>query len=110
INQPLARCSSLGASRLLTFPDMRLVACITVLLIGYAAKLYSQNLITNPYFNDYTECPTSEGQIDQAIGWTTPTWSSDFYHVCGVPWFSPPDVFQGYKFPKEGQGYAGLAI
>jgi gliding motility-associated-like protein len=89
---------------------MRLVACITVLLIGYAVSLYSQNLITNPYFNDYTECPLLEGQIDRAIGWTTPTWSSDFYHTCGSPSYSPPNTGFGYKIPKEGSGFGGINV
>ncbi|MBP6334525.1 MAG: T9SS type A sorting domain-containing protein [Bacteroidia bacterium] len=79
---------------------------------------YSQELIPNGSFENYSACPTQFGQLSRAIGWINPSiggitnpGSPDFLHSCdtinnaGVPLNSV-----GYQFPHTGDGYAGIAL
>ncbi len=66
------------------------------------------NLVPNPSFEDYTQCPTGFDQIDRAIGWSSYAASPDYFNSCanssgavGVP-----SNTWGYQYAKDGNGYA----
>lgn len=69
----------------------------------------AQNLVPNGSFEEYTQCPPTNGYIEYATGWVNYRQSPDFYHTCntgvlaGVPLNSC-----GYQYPSQGQGYAGV--
>ena len=69
-----------------------------------------QNLVPNPHFDYFTDCPTDHNQLRYAYPWYSPNGeSSDFAHKCadssyaGVPFNN-----WGFQFPVAGNGYAGI--
>jgi outer membrane protein OmpA-like peptidoglycan-associated protein len=71
--------------------------------------MLAQNLIPNPGFEVYLECPRHLGnfQDDVAI-WTTPTeGSTDYFHLCSK-YMGTPENFNGAQNTFEGKGYAGF--
>ncbi len=97
------------------------------LLIFYALKGFSQNLVPNPSFEDIVSCPTMESQIYLAEPWFQPIVgcddgnviscsSSDLYNSC----FNPPTTSIlnvdvplndfGFQHARTGMGYAGISV
>lgn len=91
----------------MTFMYRKFIAQL-ILMLCFFNFSYSQNLVPNPSFENYTACPTFFDQIVYATPWYFPnTGTSDYYNVCGVPDFSAPVNFFGNQSPKTGNGYAG---
>ena len=43
----------------------------------------AQNLVPNPSFEEYTECPWNFGQWANVVDWTSPyTTSADYFNIC----------------------------
>jgi hypothetical protein len=94
-----------------------------VLIISFIVSVrliaFSQNLVPNGSFENYSPCPTIFGQINRA-GWFQPhkypgsnsvinSSSSDFYNSCaGTSIVSVPVNFGGFQFARTGNGYIGL--
>lgn len=81
-----------------------LAYCLATMALG-------QNLVPNPSFEEYTECPWNFGQWADVVGWTSPyTTSADYYNLCaaggaaGVPLNTC-----GYQYPADGEAYMGVA-
>jgi gliding motility-associated-like protein len=70
----------------------------------------AQNLIPNPGFEIYSECPQQHGQLERADGWFSPTGASpDFLNACSTGnegEVSVPVNFFGYQQARTGNGYA----
>lgn len=88
---------------------------ITLLLffICLAASLTSQNLVPNPSFEEYYQCPSSQGSFYVDFWFNTPNSgvaTPDFYHTCAPAGANAavPDNITGFQYPQEGEGYAGL--
>ena len=84
-----------------------------ILFIGFCSvHVHSQNLVPNPSFEDYSECPPDLGigdtYIDYADGWDFFAPTPDFYHTCGGPNVSVPDNYLGSQEAATGEGYAGF--
>jgi len=77
------------------------------------AFVFSQNLITNPSFEQCT-CPTSGAQLYYAYNWWPDYWqgcSSELYHTCHNSYsVSVPNHYRGYQYPHSGNAYAGFAF
>jgi gliding motility-associated-like protein len=72
-------------------------------------QLGAQNYVTNPSFEDFTDCPTMLAQIDLATGWESTTAATpDFFHECGTGDVAVPLNLVGFQQPHTGRGYAGL--
>ena len=69
----------------------------------------SQNLVKNPSFEEYYECPNALGTFDgQVKFWSTPTTgSTDYFNTCSKV-MSAPENFNGVQHPKSGKAYAGF--
>ena len=74
--------------------------------------IYSQNLITNGGFENYSSCPDDFSQIERAIGWKTPSdGTSDYFNACSKNKIcSVPKNISGKSYPKEGNAYAGFGL
>lgn len=85
---------------------------ITSILILFTGFVFGQtNLILNPSFEIYTDCPSSLGEIIKATGWKSSWGSPDYYNECSPPGLSSqstPLNWAGYQMPANGLGYAGL--
>ncbi|MFZ4741201.1 MAG: gliding motility-associated C-terminal domain-containing protein [Bacteroidales bacterium] len=70
----------------------------------------SINLVSNPSFEEYTNCPDNGGQIYYAFPWTAATnnaiCNSDYFNKCSVV-LSP--IFT-YQQPRTGIAYAGIEL
>jgi hypothetical protein len=74
-----------------------------------SSLLAAQNLVPNGSFEEYTECPTSDAQMNLAAGWEAYMYSPDFWHACGIPGISGvPNNIAGYQLAHSGDGYAGI--
>jgi hypothetical protein len=70
-----------------------------------------QNLVPNGSFEEYDDCPTSYGQPDHVLGWTSPyNHSADYFNACavGMP-CSVPSNSLGYQDAADWVAYMGLA-
>lgn len=87
---------------------------IILALIASAATLssHAQNLVPNPSFEEYLECPFSTAELDnQVIDWYSWQESPDFFHVCSndIDGFAGvPENAWGNQLPISGDGYAGV--
>ncbi|BFP42149.1 hypothetical protein FGF1_29940 [Flavobacteriaceae bacterium GF1] len=70
---------------------------------------YPQNLVKNPSFEDFLECPNTLGTFGvQLKSWSTPTQgSTDYFNTCSTV-MGAPENFNGIQYPKFGNAYAGL--
>lgn len=69
----------------------------------------SQNLVTNPSFEQYDTCPDNTWQITRAVGWYNCGYSPDYYNVCDTTNFvSVPYNFCGFQYAATGNAYAGM--
>lgn len=95
--------------------------CLTKLLtlinlcILMNGLLYSQNLISNPSFENYSNCPRNEYEIKYCDSWWKPplTNSPDYFNNCGMDTViesvvNTPNNFVGFQEPKDGTGYMGI--
>lgn len=78
-------------------------------LLNLKGVIFSQNLIKNPSFEDYHECPNTLGTFnDHVISWSTPTGgSTDYFNTCSTV-MSAPENFNGIQHPMDGNAYSGL--
>lgn len=90
-----------------------------IILIFFCTVSFSQtNLVPNPSFEFYTDCPYGYSLIDydevvfpSVINWMKPTQgTSDYYHTCADPisGVQPPDSSPGYQIPFSGNAYTGM--
>lgn len=84
-------------------------ACSTIIAHG-------QNLVPNPGFEDYNNCPvnltmsTSTTVFPTVKDWLWPnSGTADYFNTCATtdPWTRVPDHALGYRWPHSGNGYAG---
>lgn len=85
-------------------------------IIGFLAlfswpdsNLLAQNLVANPGFETFRQCPRHLGNAaDDLEDWETPTQgSTDFFHACSQT-MGAPENFNGKQGALEGEGYAGF--
>lgn len=63
----------------------------------------SQNLVPNPSFEIYSQCPNSDNQIDRAVPWMDVTPTSDYYN-CNY------EAESQCPHGRTGNGYAGVSV
>jgi len=84
-------------------------------LLSCCSTLKAQNLIPNPSFEEYTQCPGEppnywDFDIWLAPPWTTPTQSSDYFHTCGYLFSGVPSNRVGFENARTGEAYAGFML
>jgi len=69
----------------------------------------AQNLVMNPSFEDFVNCPNRLGSFDTNVThWNTPTdGSTDYFNACSTAMGTPKN-FNGSQPADFGKGYAGL--
>lgn len=71
------------------------------------------NLVPNPSFERYTNCPGTISMFDYAAPWFTPSdGTTDLYSPCAGPssFVSVPTNGVGVQTPNSGQAYAGAVV
>nr|WP_286943298.1 OmpA family protein [Allomuricauda sp.] len=82
---------------------------ILVFLFSFSVFTFSQNLVKNPSFEEFVECPNSLGTFNEhVVDWSTPTkGTTDYFNSCSIV-MGAPENFNGIQHPKYGNAYAGL--
>ncbi len=83
-----------------------------------ASFLGAQNLVPNPSFEEYIECPSFLNQISRATGWSRVRGSPDFFNRCDTTdptgivseLLGVPANAVGWQEPATGDGYAGVVL
>lgn len=85
---------------------------LIILYLSVVSMSYSQNLVPNPSFEEYEECPNAVAEFaTQVIGWTSWQETPDYFNVCNnelTGWAGVPENAWGYQFPITGDAYAAL--
>ena len=69
----------------------------------------AQNLVVNPSFELYSNCPGLPGQISYADNWYLSSGTPDYFNPCATSSdFSVPSNAFGYQIPHHGDSYAGF--
>ncbi len=83
---------------------------ITVIFMVFMVNLsLGQNLVKNPSFEDYENCPSDYGSLMKDVtGWYQPSYgTSDYFNVCSGKMGTDKN-FIGSQAPYDGNGYAGM--
>ncbi len=73
-------------------------------------KLYAQNLVKNPSFENYIKCPSTTLPIDSSvIDWEF-KFGGSFYNACSSFYDSVPLNECGYQLAHTGKGYASILV
>ncbi len=90
---------------------MKSYLLILFLLISFL-DVFSQNLIPNPGFENYTNCPGNIGQLSNTITWNSPTNASPDYfnQCCASSVVNVPVNHWGNQNARTGQAFAGFYI
>ncbi len=80
-----------------------------ILMSFHGVQAWSQNLIKNPSFEVYDQCPQHLGTFHaDVVNWTSPSLAStDYFNACSTA-MGTPENFNGTQDADFGQGYAGL--
>lgn len=69
----------------------------------------TQNLVSNPSFEDTVSCPTNEHQLWRTDGWYTVNQTPDYFNSCtDNADIDVPVNYFGSTIPADGNGYVGL--
>ncbi len=77
---------------------------------------FSQNLVPNPSFETFTNCPSNVQQIVLATPWNSPYVNgafAEYYNVCAGIWgVGIPSNLNplGYQYPHTGNAYSGINV
>ncbi len=91
----------------------KLIISLLVIVNGVLCYSQSTNLVPNPSFEDYTNCPNSYGYLEKALHWFDGCATlSSYYNCCANNTFPHIGVpYNGgcnYLIPKSGNAYAGI--
>ncbi len=87
---------------------------LTLALISSVAVLsgLAQNLVPNPSFEEYVECPYSTGEFEtQVVGWNSWQITPDYFNSCNneiTGFAGVPNNPWGYQWPVSGNAYASI--
>lgn len=70
---------------------------------------FGQNLVVNPSFENYVQCPVKLGNLEQDVeNWNMPTLgSTDYFNGCSTA-MGTPENFNGQQPANFGVGYVGF--
>lgn len=86
---------------------MKVVLQLIILCVSILG--WTQNLVKNPSFEDYIECPNDLGTFEKHVNfWSTPSaGTSDYFNKCSTI-MGAPQNFNGEQEPVDGNAYAGI--
>lgn len=81
------------------------------LVIFGTFSVFGQNLVKNPSFEDYVNCPKKLGNLENdLVDWDLPTLgSTDYFNACSEAMGTPKN-FNGEQPAEFGVGYVGLYL
>ncbi len=74
-----------------------------------ANSLFSQNLVPNPSFEEYIDCPWSSTELHQnCVDWYSFALTPDYFNACSEYMAGVPSNAWGYQSAITGEAYAAL--
>lgn len=92
-------------------PDSRYAILAVCFILISTSVLSGQNLVPNPGFERFHNCPPYLGQIQEAVAWESPNNNTtDYFHACSpiANGASVPENSLGEQPPALGNAYAGI--
>lgn len=93
---------------------MKSIVLVLLFLSIFIGKSSAQNLVPNPGFEEYDECPSdlvTDYKTPLAKYWQTPTkGTADYYNACSRFNVGIPNNIMGNAFAYRGNGYIGLIL
>ena len=85
---------------------------IVIFVLTIALKINAQvNLVPNPSFEQYINCPSNVGEINQVTNWSSFGESPDYFNACSSTINADvPDNWLGHQFAASCNAYCGLSI
>jgi len=92
---------------------MKKLVFIILLITHYSlltTVLHAQNIVPNPSFEYYTQCPNNISQLNFSFPWQNPTSGSpDYFNACDITQItSVPNNGWGYQYAHTSVGYSGI--
>ncbi len=86
---------------------------LLLFLLAIIINANSQNLVPNPSFEEYYDCPDQQGEFYVDFWFEPPyksDYSPDFFIDCSTAntTVDVPENSKGFQYPYEGEGYAGV--
>ena len=81
---------------------------LMLILSFYSDPSQAQNLVANGSFEQFTNCPTGDGQLGNAVPWNSARGTCDLYNNCNNGNYGVPNNQIGYQNARTGNGYAGF--
>lgn len=92
-------------------PDSLKLFTTVIFLFFSFLNCYSQNLVLNPSFENYSSCPAGPGDILKAQNWKSASLASpDYYNQCAPALMCVPNNYFGNQVPRTGQAYTGIFL
>ncbi len=86
--------------------------CPFILAVFIAVTIHAQNLVSNPSFEEYLDCPQSTAEFQtQVVDWYSFSVSPDYFNSCnneGLGTAGVPHNAWGYQYSVSGNAYAGV--
>jgi hypothetical protein len=88
----------------------RFILLLTLFLGGYCQFARAQNLVPNPSFEEYHECPSFHSMFHTIDHWTAPNRATtDYLNKCSIGnVVSIPNNYFGNQPARTGNAYAGI--
>jgi len=75
----------------------------------FSSSFSQTNLVPNPSFENYSSCPTNQGQINLCTGWYSATTNTpDYFNTCNTASFGCPSNACGFQNTYFGNAYTGI--
>jgi len=94
---------------------MKYIIIILNLLFFFHLSVNSQNLVFNPSFENYEDCPDNYTTVysskELIPGWYLPTkGTSDYFNSCSRFQVNVPNNFIGHMYARDGNAYMGIIL
>lgn len=94
---------------------LKYLMVLSIIFTWFGSYAQVENMVLNPSFEEYDECPQSYTCMDKThklvTDWTYPSFTTpDYFNKCGPREVSVPDNFAGYSEAKSGEGYVGAIL
>ena len=87
---------------------------LNLLFLSFLFQISAQNLVPNPSFEEFSQCPDQLNQVPYATGWSSFGSTPDYYNACNYSSlfnsevYAVPDNYYGFQYAAEGSAYCGL--
>ncbi len=81
------------------------------------SETFSQNLVPNPGFEQYSTCPSNDNQLDRCLYWINPSiqgfsvpGTPDYFNQCANAFVDIPYNYAGFQLAHGGGAYMGIVL